>query len=159
MLASGKLLQPWARLSVVRGSTPESRFFHAGRPHQLHIGSAPDGDLVLPASCAAPVQLEVFWDGESVWLQDRLRLGSTLVQGRPLSEWTLVRGEVLVAFNRVRLWVAAASPHPAPNGPNLTWLDQVRGGASARRTQRMPTLRFSESEMREVRALIEAAGS
>ncbi|HEX6240230.1 MAG TPA: FHA domain-containing protein [Polyangiales bacterium] len=142
----------------MRGSAPDTRVFDAGRPHQLHIGSAPGSELVLPATCAAPLQLEVFWDGDSLWLQDRLRLGSTLVQGRPLAEWTLIRGQVLVAFNKVRLWLAAASPSPAPSAPNLTWLDQVRGG-SARRAQRMPTLRFSESEISEVRALIEAAGS
>jgi hypothetical protein len=158
MDASGNRHQPWARLSVLRGSNPECRFFQAGRPHQLQVGSAPGAGLVLPGSCAAPLQLELFWDGESLWLQDRLRLGSTLVQGRPLAEWTLVRGQVIVAFNRVRLWAAAASPFPAPSAPNLAWLDQLRGSVASR-TQRMPTLRFSEGEMAQLRGLNEAAGS
>ena len=144
---------------VVRGSPPQTTHFHAGQPRELHIGSAPAVQLSLPATCAAPLQLEVFWDGAALWLQDRLRLGSTFVQGRPLSEWTLVRGQVMVAFGRVRLWVAATSPHPVPAAPDLAALEQMRGSSAVWGRRRMPTLRLMRSALFEHEPLSEAAGS
>jgi hypothetical protein len=143
MCSSANPLQPWARLSVLRGATPQSITFRAGQPHELTLGSAACAQLALPASCAAPLQLEALWDGAALWLQDRLRLGTTLVGGRPLNEWTLVRGQVLVAIGRVRLWLAAASPHPTPNAPDFARLEHARGAAL--RMRRMPTLRLLPS--------------
>jgi hypothetical protein len=109
-------------------------------PRELTLGSAAAAQLALPASCAAPLQLEALWDGAALWLQDRLRLGTTLIGGRPLNEWTLVRGQVLVAIGKVRLWLAAASPHPTPAAPDFARLEHVRG--LIQRARRMPTLRL-----------------
>jgi hypothetical protein len=159
MQRSGELVQPWARLAVLRGPTPHSTTFRAGEPRELRIGSGPTAHLLLPASCAAPQQLEVFWDGAALWLQDRLRLGTTLVQGRPLGEWSLVRGHVIVSFAAIRLWVAAASPLAAPDAPDLTFLDQARGGVFTRDYRRMPTLRLVAASELPAEPLSEAAGS
>jgi hypothetical protein len=108
----------------------------------LRVGSAPHAEVLVPESCAAPEQLEVLWDGAALWLQDRLRLGSSLVNGRPLGEWTLVRGQVLLGFGNVRMWLAAASPHPVPEAPDFDALYPLRGGALSRGVRRMPTLRL-----------------
>jgi hypothetical protein len=159
MQRSHELDQPWARLAVLRGPAPHCTTFHAGQPREPRIGSAPGAHLQLPATCAAPQQLEVFWDGAALWLQDCLRLGTTLVQGRPLAEWSLVRGHVIVAFGAVRLWVAAASPHPIPDAPDLSFLDQTRGNHLARRNRRMPTLRLRVDSLLRPEPLSEAAGS
>jgi hypothetical protein len=159
MQRSGELRQPWARLAVLRGPTPHTTTFRAGQPRELRIGSGPSAHLLLPASCAAPQQLEVCWDGAALWLQDRLRLGSTLVQGRPLGEWNLVRGHVIVTFGAIRLWVAAASPLPVPDAPDLSFLDQARGNLFARDYRRMPTLRLMPACELLRETLSEAAGS
>ena len=159
MQRSGELVQPWARLAVLRGPTPYNTSFRADQPRELRIGSGPSAHLLLPASCAAPQQLEVFWDGAALWLQDRLRLGTTLVQGRPLGEWSLVRGHVIVGFGAIRLWAAAASPLPVPDAPDLSFLDQARGGRFSRDYRRMPTLRLPAASELVCEPLSEAAGS
>jgi hypothetical protein len=152
MHGSATPIHPWARLSVLRGATPQSIHFRAGQPRELTLGSAAAAQLALPASCAAPLQLEALWDGAALWLQDRLRLGTTLIGGQPLNEWTLVRGQVLVAIGKVRLWLAAASPHPMPAAPDFTRLEHMRG--PIQRARRMPTLRLPLHDL-----ISEATGS
>ena len=123
--------KPWARLHVVRGAPLDHYQFVAERPVELSIGSAPCSHLFLPLPGVAPRQLELAWDGWSLWLQDPLRLGCTLVGGRPLNEWQLVRGEALIAFSSVRLWVAARLVPPLSASPDFAALESARHGRSA----------------------------
>lgn len=134
---------PWARIHVLSGADPQRIVFEASRPVALTIGSSPHARLCLVAPCVAPEQLEVFWDGAALWLQDRLRLGSTLVNGRPLNEWALIRGQVLVVIGSVRIWMAAGSPHPTPALPDFALLSGLEGeDRAARERRRTPTVRL-----------------
>jgi len=140
--------KPWARLHVVRGAPPRQFRFEAQRPAELSIGSAPAAHLFLSASGVAPRQLELAWDGAALWLQDPLRLGCTLVNGRPLNEWLLIQGEALIAFSGIRLWVAARALLPLPVSPDFAALERARQGVppmgSARR---IPTVRLPNEEL------------
>lgn len=139
--------QPWARLQVVRGAIPDRRLFSAGRPVQLRVGSDPDADLCLPVKGIAPRQLELAWDGAALWLQDPLRLGRTLVNGRPLNEWLLVQGQVLVACGEVRLWLATSALFPVPMAPNFAALELARKAELSGACRRSPTVRLPNDEL------------
>lgn len=140
---------PWARLHVVRGAPPERIVFMADSPVELSVGSAPSAGLCLAYPGVAPRQLELAWDGEALWLQDALRLGRTLVNGRPLNEWMLVAGDVLIAFGGVRLWVAARlGRRCAPASPNFAALERARRQASPVGVcRRSPTVRLPNDEL------------
>jgi hypothetical protein len=141
--------KPWARLHVVRGAPPERFVFVADSPVETSIGSAPSAGLCLAYPGVAPRQLELAWDGEALWLQDALRLGRTLVNGRPLNEWLLVEGDVLIAFGGVRLWAAARLCRPlAPVSPNFAALERARREASPVGVcRRSPTVRLPNEEL------------
>jgi hypothetical protein len=119
MLESKLPPAPWARIHVVRGSTPRSLVMRAAEPMRLTVGSDPSAQFCIPSFSVAPRQLDVLWDGAGLWLEDSLRLGRTFVNGRLLNEWVLVRGEVIVSFGALRLWVAAGGgdtqAQPAPD--------------------------------------------
>jgi hypothetical protein len=140
--------KPWARLHVVRGAPPEHFVFAAGSPVELSIGSASSAHLYFAAPGVAPRQLELAWDGAALWLQDPLRLGRTLVNGRPLNEWLLVEGEVLIAFGGIRLWAAARLSAPAPVSPNFPALERARFGLRAvGACRRSPTVRLPNEDL------------
>jgi hypothetical protein len=140
--------KPWARLHVVRGAPAEHYLFRAGSPVELSIGSATSAHLYIEASGVAPRQLELAWDGAALWLQDPLRLGRTLVNGRPLNEWLLVEGEVLISFGEVRLWAAARVVPPVPPSPDFAALERARfGGGAVGACRRSPTMRLPNEEL------------
>lgn len=155
--------KPWARLHVVRGAPLEHFLFVAGSPVELSIGSASSAHLYLSAPGVAPRQLELAWDGNALWLQDPLRLGRTLVNGRPLNEWLLVEGEVLIAFSGIRLWAAARLVSTPPASPDFAALERARFGTNSvgacRRSQtvRLPNEELTAEELD--RLLSGAAGS
>jgi hypothetical protein len=136
-------------LHVVRGAPPERLVFVADSAIERTIGSASSAGLCLPYPGVAPRQFELAWDGEALWLQDALRLGRTLVNGRPLNEWLLVQGEVLIAFGAVRLWAAARSCRQiAPLSPNFVALERARREAgSVGACRRSPTVRLPNDEL------------
>jgi hypothetical protein len=140
--------KPWARLHVVRGAPLEHFLFTAASPVELSIGSATSAHLYLPSPGVAPRQLELAWDGAALWLQDPLRLGRTLVNGRPLNEWLLVEGEVLIAFGGIRLWAAARIVPPAPPSPDFAALERARLGTNLEGAcRRSPTVRLPNEEL------------
>jgi hypothetical protein len=140
--------KPWARLHVVRGAPLEHFLFVAGSPVELSIGSAAAAHLYLASPGVAPRQLELAWDGTALWLQDPLRLGRTLVNGRPLNEWLLVEGEVLIAFSSIRLWAAARLVSAPPPSPDFAALERARLGRSAvGACPRSPTVRLPNEEL------------
>lgn len=148
MDVSSPLDKPWARLHVVRGAPLEYFLFMAGSPVELTIGSSPLAKLCLSAPGVAPRQLELAWDGSALWLQDPLRLGRTLINGRPLNEWLLIEGEVLIAFGDVRLWAAARVVAPVPSSPNFAALERARLDMTfVGACRRSPTVRLPNEEL------------
>jgi hypothetical protein len=148
MDVSTPLDNPWARLHVVRGAPLEYFLFVSGSPVELSIGSSPSAQVYLSVPGVAPRQLELAWDGAALWLQDPLRLGRTLVNGRPLNEWLLVEGEVLIAFGDVRLWAAARLVAPVPASPDFAALERARLDASfIGACRRSPTVRLPNEEL------------
>jgi hypothetical protein len=141
--------RPWARLHVVRGAPPERFLFLAGAPSELSVGSASSASLCLAYPGVAPRQFELAWDGAALWLQDPLRLGRTLVNSRPLNEWLLIEGDVLIAFGGVRLWAAARlGEQSLPSSPNFAALERARREASPIGVcRRSPTVRLPNQEL------------
>lgn len=148
----------WARIHVVRGAAPQRILLCRGEPLCLIVGSGADTDLCIPDGSVAPRQLDVLWDGEHLWLEDKLRLGCTFVNGQLLNEWVLILGDVLVSFGNVRLWMAAAAPLPLPATPDFAALERARiGSQQASETRRSPTMRLTMTPELQAR-LNEAAG-
>jgi hypothetical protein len=146
----------WARIHVVRGATPQRLLFRRGEPQCLVVGSDPGAQLCIAEPSVAPRQLDVLWDGEHLWLEDKLRLGCTFVNGQLLNEWVLVLGDVLVSFGGVRLWMAAATPLPAPAAPDFAALERARIGPEEHsEVRRSPTMRLTMTP--ELEALLNGA--
>jgi hypothetical protein len=146
MLESTLPPAPWARIHVVRGAAPRSVLLRPDQPVVLIVGSDPGAQFCIPCASVAPRQLDVLWDGASLWLEDKLRLGRTFVNGHLLNEWVRVRGEVMVSFGSLRLWIAAGGGGKAapPAGPDfeaverasqLPGLDPATSGRADRRSQ------------------------
>jgi hypothetical protein len=135
----------WARIHVLRGAPPQHRVLRAGEPVQLIIGSDPGAQLPIDAPCVAPRQLDVLWDGANLWLEDKLRLGRTFVNGRLLNEWVLIRGEVIVSFGWLRLWMAAAGGVAQPLSPDFAALERACGPRDARAPEPAPACRRSQT--------------
>jgi hypothetical protein len=139
----------WARIHVVRGAAPQSFLLRSDQPAQLSIGSDPRAQIYIAAACVAPRQLEALWDGANLWLEDKLRLGRTFVNGRLLNEWVLVRGEVIVSFGSLRLWMAAGGPEQRPSRPDFeaveraSQLPEPPSDESGRADRRSQTGRFA----------------
>jgi len=147
----------WARIHVVRGATPQRIVLRRGEPLCLIVGSSPDAQLCIADSSVAPRQLDVLWDGQHLWLEDKLRLGCTRVNGQPLNEWLLVLGDVLVAFGNVRLWMAAGAPLPLPSAPDFAALERARIGLEqVGEPRRSPTIRLTMTP--ELEAMLNGAG-
>ena len=124
MIDTNDTPRPWARIHVVRGAAPRSLLLRPDQPALLVIGSDPSAQFCISAPCVAPRQLDVLWDGVNLWIEDKLRLGRTFVNGTLLNEWVLVRGEVIVSFGSLRIWMAAGGPVPEPVRPNFEALEQ-----------------------------------
>jgi hypothetical protein len=141
---------PWARIHVVRGAAPRGLLLQPDQPLLLIVGSDPDAQLSIPCPSVAPRQLDVLWDGASLWLEDKLRLGRTFVNGRLLNEWVRVRGEVIVSFGSLRLWIAAGGGGKAapPTGPDFEAVERASqvpehdSASSGRADRRSQTGRF-----------------
>jgi hypothetical protein len=147
----------WARIHVVRGAAPQRILFRRGEPLCIVVGSDPNAQLCLADSTVAPRQLDVLWDGEHLWLEDKLRLGCTFVNGQLLNEWVLVLGDVLVSFGGVRLWVASAASLPVPAAPDFAALDRARAGSEEHsEVRRSPTIRLTMTP--ELEALLNGEG-
>jgi hypothetical protein len=162
MIESKEPPRPWGRIHVVRGAAPCSLLLRPEQPAQLVVGSDPSAQICIAAPCVAPRQLDVLWDGANLWVEDKLRLGRTFVNGRLLNEWVLVRGEVIVSFGSLRLWMAAGGPQPDPTRPNFEALERGRLPPEAdadepgRADRRSQTGRFSLPP--ELARLLSAAG-
>src|SRR5690349_19256166 len=142
MLESKVLPAPWSRIHVVRGAEPRGVLLRPEQPMLLMVGSDPAAKFCIPYPSVAPRQLDALWDGCSLWLEDRLRLGRTFVNGRLLNEWVRVRGEVIVSFGALRLWMAAGGGAPAPERPDFEAVErasqpelEVDEGRADRRSQ------------------------
>jgi len=148
----------WARIHVVRGAAPQRILLRRGEPIWLVVGSDPAAQLCIADGAVAPRQLDVLWDGEHLWLEDKLRLGRTFVNGQLLNEWVLVLGDVLVSFGGVRLWMAASTPMPAPAAPDFAAIERSRRGSDEHsEVRRSPTIRLTMTP--ELEALLnEASG-
>lgn len=147
----------WARIHVVRGAAPQRILFRRGEPLGLAVGSDPTSQLCIADPAVAPRQLDVLWDGEHLWLQDRLRLGRTFVNGQLLNEWVLVLGDVLVSFGAVRLWMAAGTEVPPPAAPDFAAVERARAGSELHsEARRTPTMRLTMTP--ELEALLNGAG-
>jgi hypothetical protein len=118
--------EAWARVVVVRGDQPRRVQFEQGRPARLVVGSDGGASLCLRHPEVAPRQLDVVWDGSNLWIEDALRLGRTLVNGKRLNEWVAVLGQVIVSFGPVRLWMAAEGAQPRGHAPDYGALDRAR---------------------------------
>jgi hypothetical protein len=126
MLESNVLPAPWARIHVVRGAEPRGLLLRPDQPVLLTVGSDPAAKFCIPCGSVAPRQLDALWDGCSLWLEDRLRLGRTFVNGRLLNEWVRVHGEVIVSFGALRLWMAAGGGGAlAPVRPDFEAVERV----------------------------------
>jgi hypothetical protein len=125
MLVSNLPSAPWARIHVVRGAVPRALVLRPEQPVLLTVGSDPRAQICIPSVFVAPRQLDVLWDGASLWLEDKLRLGRTFVNGQRLNEWVLVRGEVIVSFGSLRLWIAAGGPPAQPARPDFEAVERV----------------------------------
>lgn len=126
MLDSNPCPPPWARIHVVRGAAPRSLVLRPDQPALLAVGSDPAAQFCIPSPCVAPRQLDVLWDGASLWLEDKLRLGRTFVNGHLLNEWVRVRGEVMVSFGSLRLWMASGGGGAKiPERPDFDAVERV----------------------------------
>lgn len=127
MLESNFPPAPWARIHVVRGAAPRAFLLRTEQPALLTVGSDPGARICIPCACVAPRQLDVLWDGASLWLEDKLRLGRTFVNGHLLNEWVRVRGEVIVSFGTLRLWMAAGGGEREvpPAGPDFEAVERI----------------------------------
>lgn len=147
MLESNVPSAPWARIHVVRGAAPRSLLLRAEQPTVLMVGSDPAAQICIPSACVAPRQFDVLWDGANLWLEDKLRLGRTFVNGHLLNEWVRVRGEVIVSFGSLRLWMASGGGAAAlPLGPDFEAVEHVSqplDAAAVRADRRSQTGRFS----------------
>lgn len=103
--------RPWAELCVLRGAPAQRLMFCANAPAHHRIGSGERASLRLLAADVAPHHLELLWDGEDAWLEDPLRLGRTLVNGRPLNEWLRVPHVAMIVLGSVRLGMRAEPAH------------------------------------------------
>jgi hypothetical protein len=117
---------PAARLLVLRGASNQAYRFSAGRPACLRAGSGAGASLVLDAPGIAPHQFDAIWDGTHLWLQDALRLGRTLVNGRPLNHWVAILGQAIVSCAQVRIWMAGSGPQPTFSAPDFSALERAR---------------------------------
>lgn len=114
----------WARIVVMRGAEAAQHFlFEENVPARLSVGSDPAADLVFPHADVAPRHLDVVWDGENLWLEDGLRLGRTLVNGKRLNEWEPVLGQAVVTLGQARLLIQAIGPRPRSSSPNYEALE------------------------------------
>ena len=162
MPESTEVPSAWGRIHVVRGAAPQTFLLRPNEPAELTIGSDPSAQICIAAASVAPRQLDALWDGGHLWLEDKLRLGCTFVNGRLLNEWVLVRGEVIVSFGSVRLWMAAGGPAERPSCPDFEAVERVSqvpepGPEEPRRVdRRSQTGRFSATP--ELARLLSAAG-
>jgi hypothetical protein len=145
--------RPWAELCVLRGAPPHRLTFSAGAPDRHVLGSGESASLRFAAPNVAPRHLHLVWDGQHAWLEDPLRLGRTIINGRTLNEWVRVGHTAIVVFGSVCLGIRSEGgdelsprlPSAVPRSPNFDALERahlVHSGALRRRdTLRLPALK------------------
>ena len=111
---------------VLRGGEARSWTFLRGVASQLMAGSSPAATMVLSGWDIAPLQFDVVWDGEHLWLQDPLRLARTFVNGHLLNEWLPVVGHAVVACGQARVLALAVGPPPERRAPASAVLETLR---------------------------------
>jgi len=66
---------------------------------RLSIGSAAAAGWPINAFGVQPNHFEIYWDGNTLYLADTLRVGGVTLNGQPLgAEWVQIRGRGEVVF-------------------------------------------------------------
>jgi len=138
-----------ASLTLLAGDSAERRReFRGTEPHWLRLGTEPAADWQIVADGVAPTHCELLWDGRGLYVQDRLRLGSTFVARERVHAWSPVRDKSVLQLGRAVFWVEAPLQQPTkPDASVLRWVEeQAERWHERRRSSAPPVADCSDDE-------------
>jgi hypothetical protein len=90
------------------------------RDGRMNVGRAPDAGLRLALPEVSGHHAELHWDGTQLSMRDLSSTNGTEVNGRRLTEWTVLRDGDRIRWGPVTADVVLSAPAPAP-APGSAW--------------------------------------
>gem|GEM_PF-2176304 len=82
---------------------------------RLSIGSAAAAGWPINAFGVQPNHFEIYWDGNTLYLADTLRVGGVTLNGQPLgAEWVQIRGRGEVVFGQASMSIETSESNARP---------------------------------------------
>lgn len=106
-------------LRIVQGNTREAEWQlgPAAMGARKIVGTDPSAEWQVMAPGVAPGHIELYWDGQQLWVCDISKLGDVRLNGQPVQEWVAVAAQSRLQFGGAILDVLTHQPLSAPPGP------------------------------------------
>lgn len=101
----------WARATLRRGASAGSVWqVDSSYPQaRVVIGSAAGAGWVVTDPSVAPYHVELYWDGNALYVSDPQACGDVRLDGRVIHGWTQVQGRGVVTFGQAVLEIETAT--------------------------------------------------
>jgi hypothetical protein len=106
-------------LRIVQGNAREAEWQlgPAAMGARKIVGTDPAAEWQVMAPGVAPGHIELYWDGQQLWVCDISKLGDVRLNGQPVQDWVAVAAQSRLHFGGAILDVLTHQPVSAPPGP------------------------------------------
>ena len=105
----------------IQGMSSQTEWFldQSAQGERRIIGSAPPAEWIVQAAGVLPAHVEIFFDGQAIWICDLAQRGDVRLNGTVVGEWQAVPAKSQITFGAATLEVLAAQkPLERPAGPS-----------------------------------------
>jgi hypothetical protein len=132
----------WARATLRRGTSAGSVWqVDANYPQaRVAVGAAPTAGWVVTGAGIASFHVELYWDGNALYVADTQGVGDVRLNGAPVRQWTQVQGRGQLVFGHAILELetsvaeATAMVRDPGTAPRISLVDErtrvAQGGVS-----------------------------
>ncbi|MCA9602778.1 MAG: FHA domain-containing protein [Myxococcales bacterium] len=120
-------------LRLVQGTSPNQVWVLDPSQHGARkiVGSDPSAEWQVSAQGVAPGHIEVYWDGQQIWVCDISKLGTVAINQTPVGEWQAAPLGSRITFGGALLEVVPAESASASAPPTAQPVAQPAASAAA----------------------------